>query len=333
LAPVKRLLHVGRDGRKGAAAWMTVPALAAIAALGMLTVSIGSAQPPPQLGEDLEEELVADSEVFEPGAVVSTPAAGAATTVPAAAPTTPAAGAPGGGEAAAPTAAPTTVAAGNPPQRVVVVGDSVGMTLVRNAPASARQAFAITDGSLEGCGIVEGAVRTTARFRWSFDGCEGWPEKWAANATDAAAQVAVVSIGAWDVFDLGQDGGDLQFGTPPHDEHLRSQLQKGIDALKAAGVKVALLEVPCYRPVSAGGLTALPERGDDNRTRHLNELLRQAAAADPANVVFIAGPQQYCTDENLAKDLGHRWDGVHYYKPGAQLVWDTIVPQLLQLRV
>ena len=77
----------------------------------------------------------------------------------------------------------------------------------------------------------------------------------------------------------------------------------------------------------------LPERGDDNRTRHLNELLKQAAAADPANVVFINGPQQYCTDEAIAKDLGHRWDGVHYYKPGAQLVWDTIVPELQQLRV
>jgi hypothetical protein len=142
-----------------------------------------------------------------------------------------------------------------------------------------------------------------------------------------------VTIGAWDVFDLGRDSGDLIFGTPAHDEHLRSQLQKGIDALKGVGVKVALLEVPCYRPVSAGGLTALPERGDDNRTRHLNELLRQAAAADPANVVFISGPQQYCTDEAIAKDLGHRWDGVHYYKPGAQLVWDTIVPEIQQLRV
>ncbi len=44
---------------------------------------------------------------------------------------------------------------GDPPSSVVVVGDSVGMTLVRDAPASARQAFTITDGSLEGCGIVE----------------------------------------------------------------------------------------------------------------------------------------------------------------------------------
>jgi len=98
-------------------------------------------------------------------------------------------------------------------------------------------------------------------------------------------------------------------------------------------VKVALLEVPCFRPVGGGGLTALPERGDDTRTRHLNELLRAKAAADPTNVSFITGPQQYCTDPAIAKDLGHRWDGVHYYKPGAQLVWDTIIPELQALRV
>ena len=62
-----------------------------------------------------------------------------------------------------------------------------------------------------------------------------------------------MTIGAWDVFDLSQDSGDLIFGTPAHDEHLRAQLQKGIDALKGVGVKVALLEVPCFRPVSGVG--------------------------------------------------------------------------------
>jgi peptidoglycan/LPS O-acetylase OafA/YrhL len=334
LAPVKRLLRVGTDGRRGAAAWMTVPVLVAVTALGIMTVAIGSAQRPPLLGED-EEQLAADGEVFGPGTQVTDPAieGGVTTIVTTVAPTANTTAAPSGGEAAAPVPPTTTVPVGNPPSSVVVVGDSVGMTLVRNAPASARQAFTITDGAIEGCGIVEGSVKTTARFRWSFNGCAGWPEKWASNATKAGAQVALVTIGAWDVFDLGRDSGDLIFGTPAHDEHLRTQLQKGIDALKGAGVKVALLEVPCYRPVSAGGLTALPERGDDNRTRHLNDLLRQAAAADPANVVFITGPQQYCTDEAIAKDLGHRWDGVHYYKPGAQLVWDTIVPELQQLRV
>jgi hypothetical protein len=305
---------------------MTVPVLAVIAVLGVGTVALGSARVVDPFGEDLESGL-------EAGPDASTPAAG--TTVPAGttAPATTVSGVGGGqGAAAAPPA--TTQPPGVPPSTVTVVGDSVGMTLVRNAPASAEQQIRITDGSIEGCGIVEGTVKTAARgFRWSFNGCEGWPERWAANVQESGAQVALVIIGAWDVFDLGQGDRVVAFGTPEFDQHFRTQLRRGIDALKSVGVKVALLEVPCYRPISAGGLRALPERGDDNRTRHLNEMLRQAAAADPGNVRFVTGPQEYCTNQELATDVGHRWDGVHYYKPGAELVWSTIVPQLLAIRV
>ncbi len=328
MAPVKRLLGVGARPRSGAAAWMTAPVLAIVAVAGLLVVAVGSATATSQFqgpGGEIEE---ADNETL----VVGGAGGGASpTTIGASAPAASSAPTPTVAGATAPVA--TAPAAGTPPSRITVVGDSVGMTLVRNAPASVKQQLTITDGSLEGCGIVEGAVRTTAKFRWSFKGCTGWPEKWAANATKAQAQVALVIIGAWDVFDLTQGETVVAFASPEFDQHFRSQLRKGIDALTGAGVKTALLEVPCYRPVSGGGLTALPERGDDARTRHLNDLLRQAAAADPANVTFITGPQQYCTDPALATDLGHRWDGVHYYKPGAQLVWDTIAPELLNLRV
>ena len=140
-------------------------------------------------------------------------------------------------------------------------------------------------------------------------------------------------LGAWDVFDLDQDGRRAGLRLAAHDAYMSAQLQRGIDALKAAGSTVALLEVPCYDPVDGGGLTALPERGDHQRTEHLNELLRQAAAADPQHVAFVAGPKEWCADQAIATDLGYRWDGVHYYRPGAKLVFDTIAPQLLALPV
>ena len=140
-------------------------------------------------------------------------------------------------------------------------------------------------------------------------------------------------LGAWDVFDLARDEGLLQFGTPEHDAYVTTQLQRGIDALVYAGSKVALLEVPCYEPVDGGGLVALPERGDEDRTGHLNELFRQVAAANPASVTFISGPTEWCEDEAIATDLGYRWDGVHYYRPGAGLVFEKIAPQLLAIQV
>jgi hypothetical protein len=140
-----------------------------------------------------------------------------------------------------------------------------------------------------------------------------------------------VVIGAWDVFDVRRDGSRVSFGSTQDDQYLSAQLHRGIAAVTATGSKVALLEVPCYRNVDGGGLVALPERSDDQRTAHLNDLLRAAAADDPDHVVFVAGPKQWCSDPAIATDLGYRWDGVHYYRPGAKLVFDTITPALLQI--
>ena len=49
------------------------------------------------------------------------------------------------------------------------------------------------------------------------------------------------------------------------------------------------------------------------------------------NVTFVAGPAAWCNDETIATDLGHRWDGVHVYKPGAKLIYETIAPALLEI--
>ena len=83
--------------------------------------------------------------------------------------------------------------------------------------------------------------------------------------------------------------------------------------------------------VKGAGVPALPERGDDARVAHLNDLLRQVAATDPTNVSFVSGPTEWCNDPAVSSDLGYRWDGVHVYKPGAKLIYETIAPALLAI--
>ena len=254
--------------------------------------------------------------------------AGAAATVASGAPSTTALAATA---ATAATAAPTTLA--TLPRKVVVVGDSQAHSLAINLPDGIEPTFTITDGSVEGCGVYDTGkvISTRSGFNRSFGDCAGWAGDWGSAASSSGAEVALVVIGAWDVFDLQLADRTLVFGTPEADAFFLSQLQLGIDALKVAGSKVALLEVPCMRPqdVKGAGVPALPERGDDTRTSHLNVLLRQAAAADPANVTFVPGPTQWCNDPAISSDLGYRWDGVHVYKPGANLIYETIAPTLL----
>ena len=142
-------------------------------------------------------------------------------------------------------------------------------------------------------------------------------------------------LGAWDVFDVEVDGQLLEFGTPAADQRFVTDLSEGVAALSAAGVHVALLEVPCMRPqdVEGAGVPALPERGDDQRVAHLNDLMRQVAAADPLGVTFVPGPTQWCNDETISTDLGYRWDGVHVYKPGAKLIYETVADDLLAIPI
>ena len=240
------------------------------------------------------------------------------------------------------TVSPTTVApvAANVvqpagPARMVIVGDSQAHALAINLPSGIESAFTITDGSVEGCSVYDdGTVRSQrAGFNRSFADCGGWADKWGRAASRGHAQIALVVLGAWDVFDVEVGGQLIRFNTPAADKRFTDDLGEGIAALRAAGSKVALLEVPCMRPkdVKGAGVPALPERADDARVAHLNQLLQRAAATDPANVSFVKGPAEWCNDPSISTDLGYRWDGVHVYKPGAKLIYETIAPALLAI--
>jgi peptidoglycan/LPS O-acetylase OafA/YrhL len=227
---------------------------------------------------------------------------------------------------------PATSVAGAAPLRVVVVGDSQAHALVVNQPSGIGETFDLSDGSVDGCGVFDdGELLTTrAGVERTFDGCVGWEQRWAESATDDDADIALVALGAWDVFDIALPKGVVQFGSPEFDTVFLGNLQQGIDAVAAAGTRVALLEIPCMRPVEASGAAVppLPERGNDERVGHLNDLLRQAATANASTTAFVAGPIEWCNDPAIATDLGYRWDGVHVYKPGAKLVFETIAPAL-----
>ena len=223
------------------------------------------------------------------------------------------------------------------PRRLTVVGDSQAHSLAINLPAGIESTFTVTDGSVEGCGVYDSGTVLSSRasFKRSFGDCAGWAAKWARAAEASNAEVVLVVLGAWDVFDLKLADATLVFASPQADAYYTSQLQMGIDAVVATGAQVALLEAPCMRPkdVKGAGVPALPERGDDARTAHLNGLLRSVAAADAAHVTFVAGPTEWCNDETISTDLNYRWDGVHVYKPGANLIYQTIASALLRIPV
>ncbi len=215
---------------------------------------------------------------------------------------------------------------------LAIVGDSQAHALAINLPDGIDSTFPnIANGAVLGCGIYdEGHPITTADFATDYGAyCQGWADEWAAAA--AGADVTLVVLGAWDVFDMSIGGAVLSFGSPASDADWMARVQTGIDRVLATGSKVALLPAACMRPIQVMNNVALPERGDDSRIAHVNELLAQVADSYGTDVVLLDGPPEWCNDEAIATNLNYRWDGVHVYTPGADLIYEKVAPQLLQL--
>jgi peptidoglycan/LPS O-acetylase OafA/YrhL/lysophospholipase L1-like esterase len=236
------------------------------------------------------------------------------------------------------TVRPTPTTLPKLPRRVVIVGDSQAHSLAVNKPSGIEETFLVSNGALDGCGVYERGVGiggNTGKFRRDFGNCAGFDKKWAASATKAKADVALVVLGAWEVLDLRVGNVQYKVGTDAADDLFTAQLAKGVRALRSTGASVALLEVPCMRPLesSGGPVPPLPQRRDDSRTQHLNTLLREFAAPEDDSVYFVTGPHEWCNNMKISTSTSYRWDGVHVYKPGAKLIFEAVASQLLQIPV
>jgi lysophospholipase L1-like esterase len=236
------------------------------------------------------------------------------------------------------TVRPTPTTLPKLPRRVVIVGDSQAHSLAVNKPSGIEETFLVSNGALDGCGVYERGVGiggNTGKFRRDFGNCAGFDKKWAASATKAKADVALVVLGAWEVLDLRVGNVQYKVGTDAADDLFTAQLAKGVRAVRSTGASVALLEVPCMRPLesSGGPVPPLPQRRDDSRTQHLNTLLREFAAPEDDSVYFVTGPREWCNNMKISTSPSYRWDGVHVYKPGAKLIFEAVASQLLQIPV
>ena len=290
----------------------TFAGLGMIAAISVVGVRVAAVE-----ARDLSVDTSGEDVVFDLETAV------ASTTVPVASPTT---------VRPVPTTLPKL------PRKVVIVGDSQAHSLAVNKPSGIEKTFLVANGALDGCGVYERGVGiggNTGKFRRDFGNCAGFDKKWAASASKAKADVALVVLGAWEVLDLRVGNVQYTLGTDATDDLFTAQLAKGVRALRATGASVALLEVPCMRPLesSGGPVPPLPQRRDDKRTQHLNTLLREFAAPEDDGVHFVTGPREWCNNMKISTSPSYRWDGVHVYKPGAKLIFEAVAAQLLQIPV
>ncbi|MCU1352663.1 MAG: hypothetical protein JWM05_1872, partial [Acidimicrobiales bacterium] len=264
-------------------------------------------------------------ETLVPGTLPSTTAT-MATTAPAA----PAAGRPGG--AAPPPLAGTPPAPAGRPVRLVTVGDSVGFELVYLSPRV--QGMEMTTGALIGCGVVPDPLDVGGQRQGRDPECVRWLDSWRAMvATDP--DVALVVLGAWEVFDSWVDGRRVPVGSREWRTLVARQLRLGLDVLTTGTrVRVGVMTVPCMRPRPVGGSPARSERAEPARVAALNDVLRETTAAYRGRAVLIDYAGFACPGGVFRERVDGvvlRPDGVHVDRTSAVAAWRWLAPIVLDM--
>ena len=228
--------------------------------------------------------------------------------------------------------APRAATAGTGP-RVLVLGDSTAFTLAYYwHPGATSPPLAVTSAAVLGCGLATGPGYVGSTDLGDNPACDRWPARWSQAITASRPQVAVIEVGAWDVLDRKVGGRILRVGTSAYARYLRGQLDTGLALLARAHAVVVLLDVPCYHePTLAVAGDTSAERDDPRRVAAVNQVLAQAAAADPSHVKLIGLSGLLCPggrDQPLIDGAKVRVDGVHYTEAGSLVVWRWLAPQL-----
>jgi hypothetical protein len=225
-----------------------------------------------------------------------------------------------------------------PGATVAFFGDSQATIMLRpdRRPAWLAPYLNPVDESIEGCGIILGKIHSRSgegRNLATDYRCKDWQRIWQDRVRANVPDVSVIMIGAWEVVDLTlPDGEQLGFGTPRWDENFHAALAEAIAILRSVERPVGLALLSCYRPVRSSlgtGSGYWPERGDDDRTRHINDLLRAAADSYATGVFTLEPPAELCTDPAVSRCCQYRGDGLHTTPKGADLYFQAYVRQLI----
>ncbi|MGY6499527.1 MAG: DUF459 domain-containing protein [Acidimicrobiales bacterium] len=222
------------------------------------------------------------------------------------------------------------------PLRVLVVGDSVSLSLGIGLDEWGRdhEALTVWNTGTPGCGIARSTeVRAAGYTGPTPEGCTSWPDLYRDRIETFDPDVVVVLIGAWDAADhrLGADPTWRGPGDDVYDAALADDVLTAVEILGNGGASVVWLQYPYISLARYPGLDpgavmteAIPERMD-----RLNAVV--SAALDPVPGVVtldLAGHLQALPGGEFDPSL--RPDGVHFSAEGSYLVAEWLGPSLVE---
>src|SRR6185437_2254929 len=179
---------------------------------------------------------------------------------------------------------------GKRPVRMLLVGDSIAMTLGMGLAEQSQPVYGVSvaDDATVGCDLdPDLEIMTQGAPGPATPGCPNWRAQWAALAASQRPQVVALGLGRWEVTDHLLDGQWVHIGEPEWDGHLTADLQAAIAIFHGFGAKVVLFTMPYVDPNDRQP-DGLPwSENAPSRVRAYNALVRSVARTHPGEVAVI----------------------------------------------
>ena len=221
------------------------------------------------------------------------------------------------------------------PVRLLIVGDSLAVTLpglqVRSVPNYGVQ---ITNKGVLGCDLDPGRSIVSGKAFTAVSACVHWPSLWAHDVAVYKPEVVGVILGRWLITDHLSGGHEADITQPAWRAHLEGELEHVVSVLSAGGAHVDFFTMPYISPPDEAPNGSVWPENRPARVNDYNALLRTVAAHDPTKVSIV----------DLNRDLdpsGHfqrtidgvvvRWsDGIHITKVGGEWLQHLVLPSIAE---
>jgi peptidoglycan/LPS O-acetylase OafA/YrhL len=200
--------------------------------------------------------------------------------------------------------------------RVLVVGDSVAYSLALglDGPVSAENHLSVWNDAVLFCELLPYPRQEAGLVLPASRTCEDWEARWRRDVAGFRPDLAVLQVGAWEIFDRLVDDEVVVFGSPASDRLLDDVLERAVAALGAGGAPVAVVTTP---PLLRDDATNSQEwtQNETGRTDHFNARLAALARRHPDTVHLVDLGGFLCPGGSCRSEIdgAHvRPDGLHF---------------------
>jgi hypothetical protein len=219
------------------------------------------------------------------------------------------------------------------PVRLLVLGDSIALTLGMGLSVDAEQQYGISviDDAAVGCDLdPQLQVVTSGTVGPATPGCDNWRALWPFLVAGQRPQVVALGLGRWEIADHLLDGRWVHIGEPAWNDHLTSDLQSAITILHSFGAKVVLFTMPYVDPSDRQPDGQPWSENTPARVQAYNALVSQVARTHPGVVSVIDLNKMLSPGGVYAPSLSgvdvRSTDGIHISVSGGELLQRQILP-------